>query len=36
VLEMAEGQTLFPDASDFDALASTPAWARPVVQAALQ
>ncbi|VWX61590.1 Predicted ABC-type ATPase [Burkholderiales bacterium 8X] len=36
VLEMADGRTLFPDESDLDALASTPAWARPVVQAALQ
>ncbi|RYF65299.1 MAG: hypothetical protein EOO22_22905 [Comamonadaceae bacterium] len=35
VLEMADGQTLFPDAADLDALASTPAWARPIVQAAL-
>lgn len=35
VLEMIDGQTLFPDDSDLDALAGTPTWARPVVQAAL-
>lgn len=35
VLETAHGRTLFPRADDAAALAATPAWARPIVQAAL-
>ena len=36
VLEMAQGDVLFPPPEDADALAATPAWARPIVQAALE
>ena len=35
VLETVRGRTLFPRADDAAALAATPAWARPIVQAAL-
>ena len=35
VLEMAHGRSVFPRANDAAALAATPAWARPIVQAAL-
>lgn len=35
VLEVTGGQPVFPVASDAGALAHTPVWARPVVQAAL-
>lgn len=35
VLEVTNGRTQFPAASDAHALANTPLWARPVVQAAL-
>lgn len=35
VLEMQAGQVTFPEAHDVAALETTPAWARPIVQAAL-
>jgi len=35
VLETARGRTVSPRARDVAALAATPAWARPIVQAAL-
>jgi predicted ABC-type ATPase len=36
VLEMNEGRMVFPDPGDAHALAETPAWARPVLQAAIE
>lgn len=36
VLEMSAGQLLFPEPDDPQALAATPAWARPIVQAAIE
>ena len=36
VLEMLEGQVVFPDQDDAVALNATPEWARPIVQAALE
>lgn len=36
VLELAAGRVLFPAADDAGALAGTPAWARAIVQAALE
>lgn len=36
VLEMERGQVLYPEPGDADALAATPAWARPIVQAAFE
>jgi predicted ABC-type ATPase len=35
VLEMAQGHVVFPRPDDAQALAATPEWARPIVQAAL-
>jgi predicted ABC-type ATPase len=36
VLEMTRGQVVFPRLADARALAAVPAWARPIVQAALE
>jgi predicted ABC-type ATPase len=36
VLEMAKGAMTFPDPHDARALESTPAWARPIVQAGIE
>ncbi|CAA2110559.1 AAA family ATPase [Variovorax paradoxus] len=36
VLEMAAGHLVFPQPDDAQALAATPAWARPIVQAAIE
>lgn len=36
VLEMSQGQVDFPQADDAAALAATPGWARPIVQAAFE
>ncbi|MBP6853322.1 MAG: AAA family ATPase [Rhodoferax sp.] len=36
VLEMANGQVLFPGSDDVLALQATPDWARPIVQAAVE
>jgi predicted ABC-type ATPase len=36
VLEMSEGKILHPDRNDAKTLASTPAWARSIVQAAIE
>jgi len=36
VLELDHGRVLWPDAADGAALAATPAWARPIVQAAIE
>jgi predicted ABC-type ATPase len=36
VLEMREGTVTFPAADDAEALGRTPAWARPIVEAALR
>ncbi|MDM0034250.1 hypothetical protein QTI33_19100 [Variovorax sp. J22P271] len=36
LLEMAGGRLLFPAADDAAALAATPEWARPIVQAAIE
>jgi len=36
VLEIMDGEMSFPDPDDGRALASTPAWARPIVQAAIE
>lgn len=34
LLEMVRNRVTFPDADDLEALAATPEWARPIVQAA--
>ncbi|HEY3699945.1 MAG TPA: AAA family ATPase [Spongiibacteraceae bacterium] len=36
VMEMSAGKLLYPDPDDAAALAAVPAWARPIVQAAIQ
>ncbi len=36
VLELEAGRIVFPEAGDVAALAATPAWARPIVQAAFE
>ncbi|BBP79813.1 hypothetical protein PHLH7_59170 [Pseudomonas sp. Ost2] len=36
VLEMVEGQMVYPDPQDAQALQGTPEWARPIVQAAVE
>lgn len=36
VLELDRGRVAWPDAADAQALAATPAWARPIVQAAFE
>ena len=36
LLEMAGGRLLFPAADDAAALAATPDWARPILQAAFE
>ncbi|MBT2332347.1 AAA family ATPase [Variovorax paradoxus] len=36
VLELSAGELVFPPADDPAALAATPAWARPIVQAAIE
>jgi len=36
VLETIEGRMVFPDPGDAHALAETPEWARPVLQAAIE
>lgn len=35
VMEMVKGRVTYPDTGDAEALAATPAWARPMMQAAL-
>lgn len=36
VLELSAGEPVFPQPGDLAALAATPAWARPIVQAAIE
>ena len=36
VLELEHGQVAFPDVSSHEALASVPAWAQPILEAAIQ
>ncbi|MEJ0008271.1 MAG: hypothetical protein WDM77_18395 [Steroidobacteraceae bacterium] len=36
VLETTEGNMVFPDPGDARALAATPEWARPILQAAIE
>lgn len=36
LLEMADGQLLYPDPQDGQALQDTPEWARPILQAAIE
>ncbi|MCY1251311.1 hypothetical protein D9M72_650600 [compost metagenome] len=36
VLELSSGEPIFPQPDDRNALAATPSWARPIVQAAIE